>query len=316
VPTPVQTSPAAASTTFQTAPTTTTSPSPRRRHQCIKCPKSFASPSQLEEHVNIRHSDARNHECSKCSKVFKTKSNLNQHLRTHLGNRFRCSICSQSRSFTESGYRYHLLTKHSEDAVRRRFPCPLCPSGTRSFAQNKLLQKHLSSFHSDERKHSCPHCPQAFKRRDHLARHVGDSHSVVEALFECSAAEDCGARFQSPRRLRQHEILHKSAAGAAVLSRCADCQKAFLKSENLAEHVRAVHSLAGQRQVSEAVQREVNLDDVASVMMLMSKRTTTTTTTSFGGSEGSSSGGEDDDLEDFLLFEGIDVNQMAVDLLV
>ena len=100
-----------------------------RRHQCGMCPKSFASPSQLEEHFTYRHSDARTHVCSLCSKVFKTKSNLNQHLRTHVGNRFRCAACPGARPFTESGYRYHLLTKHSDDAVRRRFVCDLCPPG-------------------------------------------------------------------------------------------------------------------------------------------------------------------------------------------
>ena len=115
-------------------------------HQCSMCPKSFATPSQLEEHFTYRHSDARTHVCSLCSKVFKTKSNLNQHLRTHVGKRFRCAACPEARPFTESGYRYHLLTKHSDEAVRRRFRCHLCPPARpRSFAQNKLLQKHLAS---------------------------------------------------------------------------------------------------------------------------------------------------------------------------
>ena len=211
------------------------------RHQCKMCPKSFASPSQLEEHFTYRHSDARTHVCSLCSKVFKTKSNLNQHLRTHVGNRFRCAACPEARPFTESGYRYHLLTKHSDDAVRRRFRCHLCPPGkARSFAQNKLLQKHVASCHSEERKHECPHCPMTFKRADHLARHVSDTHSLVDNLFECSVVEDCGARFQSQRRLRQHERHHHRAT-AASLSTCDACGKAFSKRANLDRHFQEAH---------------------------------------------------------------------------
>ena len=275
------------------------------RHQCRMCPKSFASPSQLEEHFTYRHSDARTHVCSLCSKVFKTKSNLNQHLRTHVGNRFRCAACPGARPFTESGYRYHLLTKHSDDAVRRRFVCDLCPPGARSFAQNKLLQKHVASCHSDERKHECPHCPQTFKRADHLARHVSDTHSLVDNLFECSVVEDCGARFQSQRRLRQHERHHKAAS--ANLSKCEECGKVFSKRANLDRHFQESHVKV---EVGADVFMPVAEDIVSS---LHAEGGTSTTPSSLAGSsEGSSSEGGDLDEElQSLLLDGFLVGDPA-----
>ena len=285
-------------------------------HQCSMCPKLFASPSQLEEHFTYRHSDARTHVCAQCSKVFKTKSNLNQHLRTHAGNRLSCAACP-GRTFTESGYRYHLLTKHSDDAVRRRFQCHLCPPGARSFAQNKLLQKHLAARHSDERKHECPHCPQTFKRGDHLARHVSDTHSLVDKLFECSAAEDCGLRFQSQRRLRQHENLHRAAA--ANCSSCAECGKVFLKRANLAEHVAKAHVKVEYAVTSDDVFMTAAVaEDIVS--SFYAEESTRATAGSLSGSSGDSSGGEDLDEElQRLLLDGLlagdeAVGRIAVDL--
>ena len=277
------------------------------RHQCGMCPKSFASPSQLEEHFTYRHSDARTHVCSLCSKVFKTKSNLNQHLRTHVGKRFRCAACPEARPFTESGYRYHLLTKHSDDAVRRRFVCDLCPPGARSFAQNKLLQKHVASCHSDERKHECPHCPQTFKRADHLARHVSDTHSLVDNLFECSVVEDCGARFQSQRRLRQHERHHKAAS--ANLSKCEECGKVFSKRANLDRHFQESHVKV---EAGADVFMPVAEDIVSSLHTECGSSTTPSSLA--GSSEGSSSEGGDLDEElQSLLLEGFLVGDEAVD---
>ena len=282
-----------------------------RRHQCGMCPKSFASPSQLEEHFTYRHSDARTHVCSLCSKVFKTKSNLNQHLRTHVGNRFMCAACPEARSFTESGYRYHLLTKHSDDAVRRRFRCDLCPPGARSFAQNKLLQKHVASCHSDERKHECPHCPQTFKRADHLARHVSDGHSLVDNLFECSVVEDCGARFQSQRRLRQHESHHK--ASSPNLSKCDECGKVFSKRANLDKHFQQSHVKA--EAVTDAFMPAAAAavaEDIVSSLYAEGESSTTPSSLA-GSSEGSSEGDELDEELQSLLLEGLLVGDEAVD---
>ena len=274
------------------------------RHPCAMCPKSFASPSQLEEHFTYRHSDARTHVCSLCSKVFKTKSNLNQHLRTHVGKRFRCAACPEARPFTESGYRYHLLTKHSDEAVRRRFRCHLCPPARpRSFAQNKLLQKHLASCHSDERKHECPHCPMTFKRADHLARHVSDTHSLVDNLFECSVVEDCGARFQSQRRLRQHESHHR--ASAANLSKCGDCGKLFSKRANLDLHFQQSHVKAEAGAavfLPAAPLADVHEDMLGRLCALVDSSTTPSSVA--GSSEGSSAseGGDlDEELQSLLL---------------
>ena len=282
------------------------------RHQCRMCPKSFASPSQLEEHFTYRHSDARTHACSLCSKVFKTKSNLNQHLRTHVGNRFRCAACPEARPFTESGYRYHLLTRHSDDAVRRRFRCDLCPPGkARSFAQNKLLQKHVASCHSDERKHECPHCPMTFKRADHLARHVSDTHSLVDNLFECSVVEDCGARFQSQRRLRQHES-HHHRASSANLSKCDECGKVFSKRANLDKHFQQSHVKveAGADVFTPA---SAVAEDIVSGLYAEGESSTTPSSLA-GSSEGSSEGGGDLDEElQSLLLDGFLVGDQAVD---
>ena len=218
-------------------------------HPCPSCPRVFPTPSQLEEHVRYRHSDERRHPCPDCGKTFKTKSNLNQHALTHRGATIECPLCPpqdvKKRLFTVNGYRYHLLT-HSREP--KRHTCSECGRG---FLQNKLLQKHIKSRHSSARDFACPHCPSAFKRKDHLDRHLTDLHPLLEAkLFEC-ADEGCGGRrFVSLVRLRQHEReVHGERKGRTTVEKmekgaeCSLCGKTFARERYLKDHIRRKHKV-------------------------------------------------------------------------
>ena len=215
-----------------------TPPSSDSGYPCDFCSKVYPSKSKLAEHINFRHSEARPHQCSHCSKVFKSNSNLKQHIRcAHERPRFPCPDCPKSEAgtaskvFSESGLRYHRLTAHSTAGESQRHPCQICG---RTFLQATLLRKHMTSAHVGERKFSCPYCPATFKRKDHADRHITDTHSLVSELFEC---EDCGGRFQSASRLKQHSKLHHDEN---VRKPCQVCGKKMLV-KNLMTHFQRVH---------------------------------------------------------------------------
>ena len=158
---------------------------------------------------------------------------MKQHIRcAHERPRFPCPDCPHSaKVFSESGLRYHRLTAHSAGSESKH-PCQLCG---RIFLQATLLRKHMTSAHIGERKFPCPYCPATFKRKDHADRHVTDTHSLVVELFEC---EDCGGRFQSASRLKQHLKLHHDET---VRKSCEMCGKRML-AKNLMTHYQRVHS--------------------------------------------------------------------------
>lgn len=202
-------------------------------YACAECPNVYKSKSKLEEHIRYRHSCARPHACPHCPKVFKSPSNLRQHVRcTHERPRYPCHQCNNSqKTFSESGLRYHRLTWHGGEANKAHV-CGICG---KAFAQSTLLRKHASSAHSGERRFACPYCPAAFKRKDHVDRHVTDTHSLVAELFECDV---CGGRFQSASRLKQHIKLHSDDSG--VRQPCPVCGKTML-SKNLVTHLNRAH---------------------------------------------------------------------------
>ena len=112
-----------------------------------------------------------------------------------------------------------------------------------SFVQQKLLRKHLASRHtgSDVRHHTCPFCPASFKRKDHVTRHVTDTHSLVAKLFECVT---CDAKFQSASHLRQHERLHEDRGG---FYECPICKERIVRMKGFTKHL-AQHKKAEQQQ--------------------------------------------------------------------
>jgi KRAB domain-containing zinc finger protein len=200
---------------------------------CDLCDKKYSSRSKLAEHMRYRHSTARPHGCSQCPKVFKSASNLRQHIKcAHERPRFPCSECPpQSKVYSESGLRYHRLTSHGDSSrPRPQHTCSIC---AKTFVQATLLRKHVGSAHVGERRFTCPYCPAAFKRKDHADRHVTDTHSLVGELFEC---EDCGGRFQSASRLKQHAKLHHDES---VRRPCDLCGKRMLAKNLVTHHQRA-----------------------------------------------------------------------------
>ena len=167
------------------------------------------------------------------SDIFSVKTKENT--RTNF---FNFQFCNRT-AFSESGYRYHLLTAHPQPpTLQKLFDCPACE---KSFFQQKLLRKHFQSRHSDgdARRHVCPFCPASFKRKDHVTRHVTDTHSLVAKLFDCSK---CDAKFQSASRLRQHERLHEDRGG---FYECPVCKERIVRMKGFKKH------LAGHNNKSE-----------------------------------------------------------------
>jgi len=96
---------------------------------------------------------------------------------------------------------------------------------------------------SDARRHVCPFCPASFKRKDHVTRHVTDTHSLVTKLFDCST---CDAKFQSASHLRQHERLHEDRGG---FYECPVCKERIVRKKGFKRHL-DLHKKAATDEVS------------------------------------------------------------------
>ncbi|KAE8736913.1 hypothetical protein FOCC_FOCC017632 [Frankliniella occidentalis] len=81
-----------------------------------------------------------------------------------------------------------------------------CVDCAQHFPNFRLLNQHRRSEHLGGRPYSCPHCEAAFKRSEHLARHM--LRHTGETPFTCPY---CQTRFRRRDCMIQHVKKHAIA---------------------------------------------------------------------------------------------------------
>lgn len=171
------------------------------RYVCTECGAKFDNSTHLERH-KASHKDDRPWVCEVCEKDFKTQDNLRYHqLWVHTDEKsFPCEDCDKSFKRKEalvlhrkdahpeeeidgtcdkcgkvfeslSKLRWHISTDHND---KDKFECDKCD---RKFDFKTQLDKHLLS-HSETKSFVCNLCSAAYKRKDHLTRHMKNSHGA------------------------------------------------------------------------------------------------------------------------------------------
>jgi len=136
-------------------------------------------------------------------------------------------------NFTDHG------KKRAESEARRQwnYVCEHAGCGQR-FNRPCRLEAHLRS-HNNERPFACPidDCDKRFPRKDHVQRHLKNSHAEPERNFACDW-EGCGKTFTSIGRLQRHKDVHDSKF---YCTGYAPCNEAFRKQKTLDTHIKTAH---------------------------------------------------------------------------
>ncbi|XP_012273695.1 zinc finger protein 287-like [Orussus abietinus] len=165
-----------------------------RPHQCALCPKAFAQPQSLANHVE-RHKRVKDTQkrflCEVCSKCFAQSSSLVAHMRTHTGVKpYVCNICS--RAFTKSTYLQLHLRTHSGE---KPYICQYC---SRAFARANTLARHIT-MHTGEAKYHCQICMKSFRRLTSL-----NEHTYTHTGQRPYACKICTKRYNNAGSLYAH----------------------------------------------------------------------------------------------------------------
>uniref|UniRef100_A0A182NDD0 Protein krueppel n=1 Tax=Anopheles dirus TaxID=7168 RepID=A0A182NDD0_9DIPT len=217
-------------------------------HVCDICGKSTASRSRLMKHMKL-HNDSNivlDHmnffSCASCQYVFLREEDLNEHNTTQ-----RCI------SLTENGGNRCAEDGHLEPNMRKtsggicgicdtkygdmvrlkqhiiihldKFPCPLEGCGC-EYASLARLSIHVSNQHVDYLSPTCPHCNESIERVD-LRQHVRLFCKAKQ--FGCT---HCDKKFLSSKALSQH--LRKLEQSFP----CSQCDKALTSLASLRLHER------------------------------------------------------------------------------
>lgn len=131
--------------------------------KCDKCPKSFKTKENHEQHIFNLHSENRKYACESCNAKCPSKQILNLHLKTHAsGKPFSCVHCGKD--FTR---KYHLdrhlnHTNCSGAKPKVELPCEVCG---KVFSRIDNLRDHLRGHMgqvSRKRDFQCPYCDKSF----------------------------------------------------------------------------------------------------------------------------------------------------------
>ena len=112
-----------------------------RKDKCYHCQETFASITQLNEHIDSKHKGIKPFKCKLCDNSFTLKSYLKRHIAAnHEEHRFKCTKCDYSCS------------------------------------QNCHLDIHIAAVHERKKPFQCDKCKAAFSLKSHLKSHVKSIH--------------------------------------------------------------------------------------------------------------------------------------------
>jgi uncharacterized Zn-finger protein len=119
-------------------------------YSCLQCTKLFAATDGLRRHLNV-HIGEKPFACFLCTKISGESRALQKHLRAHTGAKpYSCLHCEES--FSHASTLFAFTTSHSR--VRPKVKLFVCAMCTKTFRQNRDLQRHLK-VHTSEKPYRC-----------------------------------------------------------------------------------------------------------------------------------------------------------------
>ena len=251
------------------------------KFSCLKCNLETSSATELVAHVNETHGDdpgalcpsciveypiaeieghykecitqkykEKKHKiyqcdkiCDTCGKHFNKRRSYNNHMRAHLRERaangeeglevenlFRyCDQCDMKFG-TLDGLKGHKSRVH-ENAM---FVCPSCPM---IFDTIKKVEGHQNMVHSTDTKFQCKYCGKRCRNTTNRKRHE-KFHEMPR--LKCKY---CDKTLAGKKALEVHERYHTGEKNF----QCLRCPNKFVSKDQLQQHERGVHKIAGPR---------------------------------------------------------------------
>ncbi|KAJ6638789.1 Zinc finger protein [Pseudolycoriella hygida] len=192
-----------------------------RNFACNQCDKSFATEFRLRSHRRI-HTGERPYSCDECGLTFAQGNALKCHKRIHTGEKpYACKYCDKS--FSQNTILKTHMTLHTGKTVK-------CPDCDKKFSRASYLILHKRE-HTGEKPYVCDRCPNRYKQKSHLDRHM-DTHLGVK--YRC---EICQKEYSKQWSLKMHMFTHS----AEKPFQCTDCPMSFVRKDKFKSHIKAYH---------------------------------------------------------------------------
>ncbi|XP_067640881.1 gastrula zinc finger protein XlCGF58.1-like isoform X2 [Eurosta solidaginis] len=232
---------------------------------CYQCTKQFATSLELQEHVDLVHSNSSTVQCKKCLILppFK-RANIIEHLRTEHPEEYhkhfpteeipehepvkstswQCDVCKSYMS-SEVALQDH---RHAHQNERPNV-CQFC---SKRFTTTSNLRQHMRGVHTKEYEKllkgagdtivQCEMCKKQLLQRNldkHMALHSRKEREAKEAqtIFLCAY---CSRECKNQKSLNQHEKSHQGAS-PDIIYICDDCGRSYATQHLLQQHRKQAH---------------------------------------------------------------------------
>ena len=258
--------------------------SPKKRNikrACKKCPQTFNSVSELNQHILNLH-ELNFNSCKECGIKFTNLELLKSHIRQHHEG---FALLETSRNEVESPELEEVSSVRKTEAVSvlqpncRLIKCNKCDKSFRTkhelkqhdkaehvkvlemcavcdkdFACEDQLNEHMEMQHVQERrmnesvavinelvKDICDMCEESVNSDEKLQEHTVIEHEVSEHSIFLKSCQICSIEFNCEDKLNQHEETHDLPEEIEEL--CDKCGERFIDEEIFREHIRTEHTI-------------------------------------------------------------------------
>ncbi|KAL8584024.1 hypothetical protein ACOMHN_022364 [Nucella lapillus] len=169
-----------------------------RPYICKECGDAFTSSSYLRIHAR-KHSGLAPYPCVVCGEAFHQAHLLTQHRRQHAQEgAFTCAECGLQ-CWSPNALSKHRQTLHPDNPINRPFACHICPA---AFQRSYHLETHMRS-HTGEKPFKCDLCGLSYTTQGSLKVHMR-THTG-ERPFPCT---ECDRAFITSGQLKKHSRTH------------------------------------------------------------------------------------------------------------
>ena len=109
------------------------------------------------------------------------------------------------------------------------------PGCNKKFTRRSYLLIHMRD-HAGERKYACDRCPNQYKQKSHLDRHIEATHLGIRHKCNFSG---CNSEFSKAWSLKMHKFVHASESNLPY--QCQLCGFGFHRRDKLLKHKTKMH---------------------------------------------------------------------------
>ena len=223
---------------------------------CSDCSKAFGSKQALEYHMDRIHEEVNlDIPCDICEKTFRMEQNLDVHMRdVHKEVMYDCHLCfSEFKRQSNLNHHYEVVHElrinnlylHSNPEIFEYFECEMCDHKTR---EKRTLMHHIKVVHNKDEQPVlfCDLCNFSTIEMKTLNRHKKTIHKAVDQHYDCN---QCSYKTSRKDNLATHvKNVHSKKKQSVLL--CDMCDFEAIQRKTLNHHIKIVHKKEKQNVLS------------------------------------------------------------------